>query len=489
MNLRTRCATIAAVAAALLAPAAASAAPPANDERTAPAVLGSLPAQVTGTTAEATRTASDPFSPCGQPGPQVWYRFTAPANGRVAVRLQADGDLDAVVDAYLSERSQTRPIACDRTDANGLGAVDFQVAKDKVYLVSVTQLPNSVAGTFTLTVVAPQPAPRPPGPALAPGGADGTLDRVGNIEDAYAITMRAGRTYRLRLSGRSEQDCRLSAALYAPGAADFDGRPLKRLGCDESGYATYTPGPGEGGRHSVLVVAARGIRTLQRYHLEAAGAGPDDTAPGLFLANRTTLGGALNGARIDALDLYRFSVARRSDLTLNLATSDANAFDLLVLNERGRRVNCTCGDSGNLELTRVIAPGRYFVAVRVRDRGIGTYRLRRSSRLLTRTTVGIDRRATLGTSARIGVRVRPAVSGPVTIVIQRFDPLDGWLFARRERVRASGGRATLSFAAPTVGRWRVQATFDGTIGAGSSASGFDELLVVSRPPPDAGPRS
>ena len=484
MNLRARRATIAALAAQLLVPAAASAAPPANDERTAPAVLGALPAQVAGTTVEATRTPSDPFSSCGPQGPQVWYRFTAPADGRIAVRLQAGGDLDAIVDAYLSERSQTRAVACDPTDANGLGAVDFEVAKGKVYLVSVTQLPNSVAGTFTLTVVAPQPAPKPPGRQLAAGGADGTLDRVGNIDDAYAVSMRAGRTYRLRLSGRGDADCRITAAVYAPRIADFDARPLKRLGCDDDGYATYTPGPGEGGRHSVLVTAARGIRTLQRYHLEAAGAGSDDTAPGLFLANRATAGGALNGARIDALDLYRFSVARRSDLTLNLATADANAFDLLVLNERGRRVDCACGTSGDLELTRVIAPGRYFVAVRVRDRSAGTYRLRRASRLLTRTAVGVDRRATLGTAARIGVRVRPAVSGPVTIVIQRFDPLDGWLFHRQERVRASSGRATLGFAAPSVGRWRVKATFDGTIGAGSSTSGFDEMLVVSRPPPD-----
>ena len=249
----------------------------------------------------------------------------------------------------------------------------------------------------------------------------------------------------------------MSAALYGPGAENFDGRPLKRLGCDDDGYATYTPGPDEGGRHSVLVTSARGVRTLQRYHLEVAGAGRDDTAPGLFLPNRATFGGALNGARIDGLDLYRFSVARRSDLTLTLATDADNAFDLLVLNERGRRVDCTCGDEGNLELTRVIAPGRYFVAVRVRDRGIGTYRLRRASRLLTRTTVGIDRRTTLGSAARVGVRVRPAVSGPVTIVIQRFDPLAGWLFFRQDHVRAAKGRATVRFVAPSVGRWRVKA--------------------------------
>ena len=102
------------------------------------------------------------------------------------------------------------------------------------------------------------------------------------------------------------------------------------------------------------------------------------------------------------------------------------------------------------------------------------------SRTLTRTAVAIDRRSTLGTSATISVRVRPAVSGPVTLVVQRFDPLAGWLFSSQRSIRASKGRAKLSYVAPAVGRWRVRATFIGTIGAGPSVSGFDEMLVVAR---------
>jgi hypothetical protein len=481
MNLRTRHAAACAVTALLLLPAAAAAAPPSNDDRATPTALGSLPAQASGTTVEATRVANDPYSNCGAAGAQVWYRFTAPSDGRVAVRVQADGDLDAIVDAYLSERSQTTGLACDPTDPKGLGALDFKVTKDAVYLISVSQLTNSVAGTFNLTVVAPQAPPKPPGAALPAGGVDGTLDRVGNIEDAYAVTMRAGRTYRARLTGRGEEKCVVSAALYPPGIRDFDGRPVRRLGCDEDGYATFTPGPGEGGRYSVLVSAGRVSRTLQRFHLEAAGAGRDDTAPGRFLANRATFAGHLDGSRIDAVDLYRFSVARRSDLAINLATGSGNAFDLLVLNERGRPVQCSCGESGALELTREIAPGRYFVAVRVRDRSAGDYKLQRVSRLLTRTTVGIARRSTLGRPVKVGVRVRPAVKGPVTVTIERFDPLAGWLFDRQEHAVAIKGRASIGFVAPTVGRWRVSATFDGTIGSGSSVSGFDEMLVVSPP--------
>lgn len=478
-SLARRLLGVAAVA-VLAAPATALAAPPANDARTAARQIGALPAQVSGTTVDATRDATDPRSSCQPAGVNVWFRFTAPANGRVAVRLSAQGDLDAVLDVFLVERSQLRQLGCDGTDAGGLGAADFAVEAGKDYLIAVSQLTNSVPGAFSLTVVAPQAAERPPGARLAAGGADGTLDRVGNVQDAYALSMRAGRTYRLRLSGRSPERCQIGVALYPPGTTTFAERPVRRLGCDAGGYATFTPGPGEGGRYSLLLSAARTTRTLQHYHLEVAGAGRDDTSPGLFLANRATVRGSLNGSRVDALDLYRFSMARRSDLTLALATG-TRGYDLLLLNDKGRQVTCRCGATGELEIRRRLAAGRYFVAVRARDRSAGGYELRRSSRVLTRTRIGTDeRRVGLGRRVELRVRVRPGVSGPVSIVIQRFDPLDGWLFVRTERARARRGRAAIAFRAPTVGRWRARATYDGTIGAGTSVSGFVELLVVAR---------
>lgn len=479
-----RRATGLAVAILIAVPAAASAAPPSNDDRTSPAQLGSLPAQVGGTLVEATRQPTDPLSGCGA-NQQVWYRFVAPADGRIAARLQADGQLDATLDAFRSVRSQLSSLACDFTDAKGLGAINFTVKKGDAFFLSVSRLSNSVAGTFTLTVVAPQPAAKPPGKALPKGGADGTLDRVGNIDDAYAVRMRAGRTYRMRLSGRrldeEDETCQVSGALYAPGSDSFDSSSVKSFGCDSDGYATFTPGPGEGGRYSVLVSAAGNVRTLQSYHVEVAGAAADDTAPGRFLANRRTARGSLNGARIDALDLYRFTVAKRSDLTLRLRTGGGNGFDLLLLNERGRRVQCACGESGDAELKRELAPGRYFVVARARDASAGSYRLTRSSRVLTRTRVGFSKkRAGLGSLTPIRVKVTPSVAGPVTVIIQRFDPLEGWLFFRLQRTRAAGGRASIGFVPPTVGRWRARATFDGTVGSGSSQSGFAQVLVVAR---------
>ena len=78
----------------------------------------------------------------------------------------------------------------------------------------------------------------------------------------------------------------------------------------------------------------------------------------------------------------------------------------------------------------------------------------------------------------IAVAVTPGVAGPVTVVVERFDPLGGYQFLRRERVHAAGGHASIGFRPPAPGRYRASATFDGTREAASSASGFARLLVA-----------
>jgi hypothetical protein len=79
----------------------------------------------------------------------------------------------------------------------------------------------------------------------------------------------------------------------------------------------------------------------------------------------------------------------------------------------------------------------------------------------------------------VSVRVRPGVNGPVTIVLERFDPLEGYQFLRRVHTRARAGRATVTFRPPSAGRYRARATFDGTLGAASSDSGTTRLLVAA----------
>jgi hypothetical protein len=326
-----------------------------------------------------------------------------------------------------------------------------------------------VAGDFRLDVAAPLPAPTAPGAALPSGGATHTLDRVQDTADAWAVSMSAGHSYRVNLS-QPEEGC-VSVALYPAGTrGDFDtATPVKTLRC--GGYALYTPKAGEGGRFSLLVFAQSNRRGPQPYRLEVAAAGPDDTSPGLPLANYQQARGSLKATGIDVVDLYRFSLATRSDLKVSLR---GNAFALQLLDDKGHRL--ATGPDGELE--RRIVPGRYFIAVRAEGRDGGRYVLTRAARTITSTSVSMPNRAAPGQSLRVSVSVKPGGSGPVQITVQRFDPLAGWQFFRQVTVSASGGAASYAFTPPAEGRWRATAAFLGTRTAAPSAAGFAGVLVA-----------
>src|SRR4051794_4811693 len=130
------------LAALLALPAAASAAPPANDAR-ADAQAITLPASVTGTTAEATRESTEPRDGCQTGAGTVWYSLTAGSSTRVAVDLQAQGKLDAAVEAFHVRRSQLDEVDCDQTDDNGAASVAIDATKGDTYLIRVSQRSNS----------------------------------------------------------------------------------------------------------------------------------------------------------------------------------------------------------------------------------------------------------------------------------------------------------------------------------------------------------
>jgi hypothetical protein len=215
-------------------PAAASAEPPANDTRQEPQVIDGLPARVSGTTVDAQSESDDPGSRCAGSRNSVFYEFRAGADGRVFLRLQADGDLDAVIDVYRRNRSQLEGLECAQTDEDGLASIGMNVKDGTTYLIRVAQLTNSVSGTFTLQLDRATPAARPPGVALPSGGRRDSVDRVLNPTDAWAVSFKAGHTYRVnlftpRLDARAS--C-VSLAVYRPGTKDFDlASPVARRGC------------------------------------------------------------------------------------------------------------------------------------------------------------------------------------------------------------------------------------------------------------------
>jgi hypothetical protein len=460
----------------LLAPAA-QAAPPGNDDRGSAQALA-VPSTVRGTTVDATTEPGEPSACSGATANSVWYSIAPSAARDLVVELDAAGDLDAVVDVFRRDRSQLTSLACAQTDRRGRLTLDFSQPRNAALLVRVSQRENSASDAFTLRVVAPDAPERPPGRALGAAGASGSVDRIANPDDAYAVSLAAGRTYRVHVVSRER--C-VTAALYPPRTTSFDGAsPVRSFDCDD--YFIYTPGPGEGGRYSIQVRAPRSRRGALPYRLQVARAGVDDTAPGLELANDTRVRGSLRGSGADVIDLYRFDVRRPSILDLRLRAASSSPFNLQLVGEGGRRIACACGDVGAQQIRLRLKPGRYFTAVRSRGGADGRYVLSRLTRVITRTRVLVDgeRDADLrpGQTATIGVRVAPDASGPVTVDVERFDPLAGWQFSTRFRRQAEAGSASIEFTPPSVGRWRVRATFDGTRIAAPSGPSVASFTVA-----------
>jgi hypothetical protein len=460
------------LAAALAVPAGALAAPPANDLR-ANALGLELPARETGTLAEATLDLDEPGS-CRALAGSVWYRFTAPASGRLVVLIEAAGELDAVVELFRRTRSELSAENCEATDRQGEAIVDEEdLAPGATYLLRVGQRAGSQADSFRLDAVVPQAPAEPPGRPLPRRGATASVSRLANPSDAWSVRLTEGTTYRVNLDPRATR-C-VTLAIYPPGTRSFRGvSPLRELRC--GGYMLLTPSPGRGGRYFLVARAEVRDRRPQRYHLRVGLAGEDDTAPGIFIGNHARVRGSLEAGGLDVVDLYRFDVVRRSGLFLSLRSR--GLLNMILLDDLGRRLG-----SDEVLIRRGVPAGRYFVAIRSESDRRVPYTLTRISRTITRSRITIDggrrSQAPPGAAVQIGVEVSPPVSGTVRIDLERFDPLAGWQFLRRVQVPASGGRASLSFTPPAVGRYRARALFMRNRDATASETNVAHLLVAA----------
>jgi hypothetical protein len=449
------------IAVALATATSAYAAPPSNDDR-ASAQEVRLGQQVEGTTVEAT-AAEDDRSDCGPSDtPSVWYRIEGSETGRAIVSLQADGDLDVVLDVYQRVRSRFNELSCDTSDRRGSASTEFRMKRGQSYLIRVAQQTDSVPGTFSFNVNIGQPPASAPGKPLPRRGASGTVQRIYEPSNAYFTHLREGQTYRVNLS--PESCMRLS--IYGPGTRSFEQSARRVLRC--GGYTQFTPGAHEGGRYSFLIEPASSRRTKQSYRLQVARAGSDDAVPGRFFRNFQRVRGSLNANRVDVIDLYRFDVVRRSITDLQLTAG--SEFDVVLLSAGGHRIARSSADGDRIHVrTR---PGRYFVVVRAHRHASGRYRLSRASKTITHTSLSVSpQRSSPGASVNLGVRVSPGASGRATIVVERFDPTSGWQFLHRYEPRVSGGSGGVTFTPPSVARYRARAVFNGTrIASGSSSS-------------------
>jgi hypothetical protein len=375
---------------------------------------------------------------------------------------------------YARLRSQQRLLTCDVGDANGRAAVAFDAVRGRSYLVRVARRANSVADAFRLAFVGVA-GTRLPGPALPRTGVSGTLDRAQRTAQAWSVSLRAGVRYRIAVA-HPAAGC-VGAIVYGPRPRSGQA-PAARVGC--KGYALFTPRAGRDGRYAIVVHAASDVRGGQRYHLELAPALADDTAPGVFIENYARVRESLDGRGVDHVDLYRFDVTRRSVLFLHLRTR--GAFDLVLLDAWGNVIRCECDGRGGRALHKGLHPGRFFVAVRSSDQSTAAYTLLRASRTITTSRVRVNGAGAAilapRTAATISVLTRPAVDGPVTVTLEQFDPLAGWQYVRTLHATARGGVASVQWVAPTVGRWRATATYDGTRAVAPSVTGFVKVLVA-----------
>jgi hypothetical protein len=448
--------------AALVAAVPAFADPPNNDDR-ADARAVSVPSTVDGTTREATTQPNDPGGDCAFPEGSVWYSLDPSSTQRVSVELTARGDLEAVIDVFRRDRSQLDGLDCDTTDRRGRASVRFTAEKDQRYLIRVGQQSGSEPGDFTLELFSPEPEASPPGRRLPRRGGVATVDRARDLSDAWSKVLRAGTSYVVTLASRSDACPRVS--VYEPGLSSFDETgPLDGSRCNAHNLFT----PERSGRYSLLVRAGRGDRGLQRYRLRVRRAGRDDTSPGNTLRNYERVRGHVGPGRADVVDLHRFYVNRRSDVTLRF--SSGGPVGLELRNVRGRLL--ATSDSS---LRTVLRRGRYYATVRAGDSG-GRYTLRPAVRDVTRASIGINGRHEAviapGQAATVGVAVQPAARGTITIVVERLDPLEGWQFYRRFVRRTTVGRAQGTFVPRRPGRFRASAAYFGSRLSAPSETGY-----------------
>ena len=178
------------------------------------------------------------------------------------------------------------------------------------------------------------------------------------------------------------------------------------------------------------------------------------------------------------LRLYRLDVKSHSNLTLKLSAPSSADFNVQLRNINGRVIECACGDSGSQTLQHQLKPGRYYAVVSVHDNSSGNFTLVRESRTITSTRLSFG--AAHGARRPERRHRRQGLArgvGPVTVDIERFDPVFGWQFYRQSQAsRAAARRACRSRPRRSVAGVR-RPSYGGSRTFSPSAVGFSYLLV------------
>jgi hypothetical protein len=443
-------------------------------------LIAQLPATLAGRSAGSSVGAREPHPWCTSSTGVVWYELHPSRHSAIVLRLHAHGKLDAAVVVYHHVRSQLLRVACRKTNTFGRAALAFYGSLRGKYLVGIARRRGSADAGFTLTALVAERPSRPPGDALPAGGIRSTLNAVLDPSDAWSVELSRGTTYRFNVTSRV---C-VAMQLYRPHIYSFaTSSPVLETAC--GGYQTFTPGPDGGGLYTIRVSASGAGTALRPYLLTFAPAEPDDIGPGLTLANGSTVSGRISGRGIDNVDLYRITVPRdHEQTTIDFREKPTTQMDLMLLAEDGGRISCVCQSQGRQRLREILRAGHYFVVIRSRHRSGGPYSLGVVTRDITSTTLTAGGASTLdltpGATVTFTVHVAQAHDGgPLTLEIQRFDPLARWQFSTlyRQQIGADGNFTT-TWLPPSVGRWRAHARFFGTRFSSFSKSGWVNIRVA-----------
>lgn len=125
------------VVAALAAPGAALAAPPANDNFAAAEELTGRATSVEGLNKDATKEVDEPDH-AGEPGgASIWYRWTAPADGRALVST-CGSDFDTVLAVYTGETVDALTEKAANNNACGYASqTSFDASEGETYRIAV----------------------------------------------------------------------------------------------------------------------------------------------------------------------------------------------------------------------------------------------------------------------------------------------------------------------------------------------------------------
>jgi hypothetical protein len=293
------------------------------------------------------------------------------------------------------------------------------------------------------------------------------LDARRDADDAWAVDLKEGLTYRINLLPRSPGHC-IAADLYRPDTRAFvPANALLRLRC--GGYGLFTPAADGTGRYTLHLRAEPGVNGAQPYRLLVGRAESDDVTPGRAIANGDVVRGVLYGEGLDVVDLYGFTAQTRSVFDAVVTTRPWVEFEAFVLGPGGERVPLVRSRiPGRLALHQHLDRGVYFLALRSHERSRGRYTLDLSVKTLTTTELSIggayEVETTFGAWQRLVAAVQPPVSGgTVRFQLERFDPLGGWQFAGYVFGTVGGdGVAVAGWLPPSMGQWRVTARFLGT---------------------------